>query len=597
VCRPVTCPPLTVQSLFTPDAVDKYDIGRVTYVDAQMDDVPMRGAGYGPRDYAGEADVVCNEGWIRVPNKCSEGGTVMGGENIENTLEYELKGYWTLNGHTDDVSPHCLDTRTDSYMGSCNDGHFYGLAEIYEEAYLDGIYALRFNGLDDFVEVSDQNNPNWGAWKGDNELNIDSTAWTASLMAYIDTDNQEQDGFMFARYTHDFVEIVTISLTNGWLGIIYNDGPTLQVTDDKLPSGRWISIIVRMDGEKIEIFVDGQLRASRMEDKKIADTDYGHVYIGADREPSGIMNGFFDGMLGEVRYYTRGITDEEVACLADGKSDCSPSQYYAKPYNTQGCNRPSEEITSADECREAITQLLQDSILGNSLNGGKRFGKTIRDDQKEATYDDVPAKCSYREEDAQIIFNPAATGRAHTSLAPICRTNPTGDDLDTIGCLPKCLNNGEWSVALPTCEKDWCNPIFEEWSCCANRIEEKKQEYYLEYHDQSDPLCPIGYGDCDDDTDCLRDGNVYGLCSQQRDLDNIDVCITDLDPCGGVMGATGTMCVVMTAVGMNYHASAETGHHNLFLGGAILMFGSVAGYYLMRPSKGEEHRALLEEEL
>merc|ERR1712176_1169050 len=137
---------------------------------------------------------------------------------------------------------------------------------------------------------------------------------------------------------------------------------------------------------------------------------------------------------------------------------------------------------------------------------------------------------------------------------------------------------------------------FEEWSCCKNRIDEKSQTYYLNYHGQTTPACPIGYGDCDDDEDCLREGSVYGLCSQQRDLDNIDVCITDLDPCGGVKGATGTMCVVMTAVGMNYHASAETGHHNVFLGGAILIFGSLAGYYMMSSKKGDDHRALLEEE-
>jgi len=56
-------------------------------------------------------------------------------------------------------------------------------------------------------------------------------------------------------------------------------------------------------------------------------------------------------------------------------------------------------------------------------------------------------------------------------------------------------------------------------------------------------------------------------------------------------------CIVMEAVGVNYHASAATGHHNFFVGGAILVFGSLAGYYLMRPKKGDEHRALLEEEL
>merc|ERR1719499_1523061 len=372
---------------------------------------------------------------------------------------------------------------------------------------------------------------------------------------------------------------------------------TPVVVDSELPRGRWFSVTVRSDGEKLQIWIDGVMKKSVDETARIADTAQGHIYIGADRESSGQINGFFDGMLDEVRYYTRGISDEEIACIAAGKLTCSASKYYAKPYNTQGCNRESEEITSPEECQAAITQLLQDSVLGNSLNGGNRFGRTINDEQKEASYDDVPAKCSYREEDAQIIFNPDANGRAHTSLAPICRSNPSGDDLQTLGCLPKCLNNGQWSVALPTCEKDWCNPIFEEWSCCEKRVAEKSRPYYLNHHKQTTPACPIGYGDCDNDTDCLREGDVYGVCSQQRDLDNIDVCITDLDPCGGVKGATGTMCVVMTAVGMDYHSSAKAGHSNLFLGAAVLALGSFAGYSMMKSKKGDEHRALLEEEL
>jgi len=119
------------------------------------------------------------------------------------------------------------------------------------------------------------------------------------------------------------------------------------------------------------------------------------------------------------------------------------------------------------------------------------------------------------------------------------------------------------------------------------------------HHNQKTNKCPIGYGDCDDDTDCVReDPKVRGLCSQRRDLDNIDVCITDIDPCGGVKGATGTLCVVMTAVGVDFHAHQESGlANNLFLGGSILVLGSLAGYYMMRSKKGDEHRALLEEEL
>jgi hypothetical protein len=196
------------------------------------------------------------------------------------------------------------------------------------------------------------------------------------------------------------------------------------------------------------------------------------------------------------------------------------------------------------------------------------------------------------------MWNPNPSGRGHTSLAPICRRTPKGADLHTVGCLPKCLENGKWSVALPTCEKDWCHPIFEEWSCCQHRTKEMEMPYWLKHHNQRNGKCPIGYGDCNNDDECTKEGPKPGLCSQQRDLDNIDLCITDLDPCGGAVGATGTMCYVWTAVGGDFQNDSNT-HiaSRLFFGGALLALGTLAGFYLTRGSKGEEHRYLLEEEI
>ena len=127
------------------------------------------------------------------------------------------------------------------------------------------------------------------------------------------------DGYLFARYTEDYREIVTISLKNGYLGVIYNNKAPIVIDSGKLPVGVWTCIIVRMDGEKLQIFVDGVMKISEVEDDRIADTRRGHVYIGADRESSKTINNHFDGELDEVRYYTRGLTDEEVMCLTKGK--------------------------------------------------------------------------------------------------------------------------------------------------------------------------------------------------------------------------------------------------------------------------------------
>jgi len=121
--------------------------------------------------------------------------------------------------------------------------------------------------------------------------------------------------------------------------------------------------------------------------------------------------------------------------------------------------------------------------------------------------------------------------------------------------------------------------------------------YWKNHHNLRLGRCPIGYGDCNNDGECTQETGA-GLCSQQRDLDNIDLCIIDLDPCGDVKGATGTMCYVWTAVGGDFHNT--TNSHiasRLFFGGALLALGTLAGFYLTRSSKGEEHRYLLEEEI
>jgi len=336
---------------------------------------------------------------------------------------------------------------------------------------------------------------------------------------------------------------------------------------------------------------------------------------GVDHEQAdGHPNNFLDGDMDEVRWYTRGLSDQEVQCLAAGKTNCPRGVYYAKPYNTDGCNRESEEIESVEACERAIDELLTDGMLGNSLNGGERYGKVIVDKHVNAPYD-TPTRCSYRETDAQMVWNPNPTGRGHTSLAPICYQIPEdSDEFEEIGCLPKCLENGEWSTALPTCEKDWCNPIFEEWHCCKNRAEEEYNgnddedrnqgvpflgmDYYVKYHDLRDLKCPLGYGDCDRDSEC-HFKNTAGdtVCSQKRDLDNIDVCIEDIDPCSE-MYATGIACRVLTAVGVDYKSTVEDGSvTSMLVGGSFLIFGALLGYHFCKRSKGGDYQPLLEEEI
>jgi hypothetical protein len=193
----------------------------------------------------------------------------------------------------------------------------------------------------------------------------------------------------------------------------------------------------------------------------------------------------------------------------------------------------------------------------------------------------------YRESDGQILFNENSLGLAHTSLAPICKVSK---------CVPQCLENGKWTMALPTCEKDWCNPVHKEWSCCQERQAEMGQDYWLKHHGQTTGRCPIGYGDCNHDIDCVAENGVDVVCAQKRDVDNIDLCIVDADPCITEEGVANAMCCVFEAVGVSYHDKSSSGvAKRTFLAGSFLALGTILGYYLTRKTKTEEHMWLLEE--
>jgi hypothetical protein len=174
-------------------------------------------------------------------------------------------------------------------------------------------------------------------------------------------------------------------------------------------------------------------------------------------------------------------------------------------------------------------------------------------------------------------------------------------------------------MALPTCEKDWCNPIFEEWHCCENRAKYNyegdvkdqnyglkflEMDYYKEYHNLNSKRCPVGYGDCDRDDECHDSPRgKEAFCSQRRDLDNIDVCIEDVDPCGDIFGddkfSTGIGCVVLEAVGVDYqkHVQGASGT-SMFIGSSFIILGALVGYHFCARRKIDgEYKALLEEEL
>merc|ERR1712156_637368 len=98
---------------------------------------------------------------------------------------------------------------------------------------------------------------------------------TAVVWAKLDTKMEDMDGYLFARYDDDLREIVSISLKNAYLGVIYNHGKPI-IAPNPLPVDKWLCVIVRMDGEHIEIFVNGISVQKQKETENIDDTRDGY---------------------------------------------------------------------------------------------------------------------------------------------------------------------------------------------------------------------------------------------------------------------------------------------------------------------------------
>jgi len=318
--------------MFTPD--HKGPLGKVIYRDAQMDRVPGRGSGFGQRDYAAEADVECNEGWIRVANKCTDDDNSDDEDVGGNSLDLKLKGYWRFEDDNEDSSPHCLDSKTkySDGVGTCNHGDSNGVdRQVIDSVYGDGVQlsngdkkSLVFDGTTHWV-VHDETNKNWDRDEP-NELDIDGDQWTASVWVWLAEDQCDKDSYLFARYNKDFKEVVAIKLDNGRPEVTFNGKASDPRSDDVLETQKWINVLVRGYQGKVDLFVDGVLKDSKTfrDGTDVLDTAEGHIFLGADTEChedcADKVNQIFHGEMDEVRYYTRGLTEKEIHCIAQKKS-------------------------------------------------------------------------------------------------------------------------------------------------------------------------------------------------------------------------------------------------------------------------------------
>jgi hypothetical protein len=78
---------------------------------------------------------------------------------------------------------------------------------------------------------------------------------------------------------------------------------TEEITIDNIPVKKWVNIMIRCDGNMLDIFVNGTLTRRHIL-KSVAKQNYGDVYLS--------MNGGFDGYTSNLRYFDRAIGTSKV---------------------------------------------------------------------------------------------------------------------------------------------------------------------------------------------------------------------------------------------------------------------------------------------
>jgi hypothetical protein len=78
---------------------------------------------------------------------------------------------------------------------------------------------------------------------------------------------------------------------------------TEEITIDNIPIKKWVNIIIRNNGNILDIFINGSLSRRHIL-QSVAKQNYGDVYVS--------MNGGFDGYTSALKYYSKAIGTREI---------------------------------------------------------------------------------------------------------------------------------------------------------------------------------------------------------------------------------------------------------------------------------------------
>ncbi len=228
------------------------------------------------------------------------------GARISNALSFQsqthsllgsdLVGWWNFNEGS--------GTTAGDISGYDNHGNIIGAT------YVDGVpgtggTALSFNGSSDYVSIPS------------NTLLKNSVKNSFTISAWV---NSNATGDQYGIFT------ISGSYTNGWtvylrqgpqfsfIGFIDGSSTGTKTTPaGEIKSNEWYNIIYSFDGSRIRGYVNGELKHNSTLEGEFDINPTNNTLTG--RDPSIASPGYWNGLIDDVRIYSRALTAQEIQAL------------------------------------------------------------------------------------------------------------------------------------------------------------------------------------------------------------------------------------------------------------------------------------------
>ncbi|MEM2447922.1 MAG: LamG domain-containing protein [Candidatus Bathyarchaeia archaeon] len=171
--------------------------------------------------------------------------------------------------------------------------------KIYGANWVDGPFgwALSFDGVDDYVEITDSTS-----------LRVPDPQMTVSLWVKRFSHDADYEGIITKwERVGNYKGFLIQSMLNGYVRFLIGSGPTYGVVSTLINDNEWVFLTGTYDGSVIKLFVNGVLVSSA----SFGGGTYTTNPIEIGRRIHG-QSGYFHGHIDEPRIYKRALTDAEI---------------------------------------------------------------------------------------------------------------------------------------------------------------------------------------------------------------------------------------------------------------------------------------------